>query len=644
MKPNYMLAGRYQIKRPLGEGGMADVYLAHDLILDRDVSVKLLRLDLRDDPATVRRFQREAMAASELVSPHIVSVYDVGEEHGMQYLVMEYVAGMDLKAYLKKHVPLSYPTVIDLMTQILEAVSVAHDHGIIHRDLKPQNVLVGENGQLKISDFGISVISNESSMTQTNTVLGSVHYLSPEQARGGMATRQSDIYSLGIILYELLAGKVPFDGETAVSVALKHSQSQMPSVRDEDPAIAQPLENVILRATAKDPNDRYPSAAAMAADLATALAPERRGEAKFSPAELDEDATKVIPVADVRNAARSLSKDQTGRIQPTEKSSTPIKKRRVKGRPLFWVILAVLLIAGGLAAWLLPQREHVPNVSGMTLTRAERVLKQNQLRAGKQTKKTSETFTAGRVIKSSPAAGQRMRRNAAVALVISSGRPKISVDDYTGSSYKSARKQLLKLGLRVKEVQEFSSDATKGVVIDQDVLPGDAVYKRAFVTLTVSAGPKMAGAAQQVKMADFIGKSQADVQHWAEQHNVAVSFSDELSATVKQGKIIRQAPAKGSLMSEGQTFAAVVSAGKPLRSFHVNLAIPYHQNRKDTKNDVKIYIADRDKNFDSVYQHLQIGEDTTVSLPFTITSGKSGRYKVVSDGKVILTDNHVTGN
>ena len=235
MRPNYTLAGRYRIIRPLGEGGMADVYLAHDLILDRDVSVKLLRLDLRDDPSTERRFQREAMAASELVSPHIVSVYDVGEDNGMQYLVMEYVSGTDLKMYIRNHFPIPYPTVVNLMQQILDGVRIAHEHGIIHRDLKPQNVLVDQSGQLQISDFGIAVISSESSMTQTNTVLGSVHYLSPEQARGGMASKKSDIYSLGIILYEMLTGSVPFEGETAVSIALKHSQSNMPSVRDYDP-------------------------------------------------------------------------------------------------------------------------------------------------------------------------------------------------------------------------------------------------------------------------------------------------------------------------------------------------------------------------------------------------------------------------
>lgn len=195
MRPNYVLGGRYRITQSLGEGGMANVYLAHDLILDRDVSVKLLRLDLRDDPHTIKRFQREGLAATELVNPNIVSVYDVGEENGMQYLVMEYVKGMDLKAYIQQHFPIPYQEVINIMSQVLSAVQVAHEHNIIHRDLKPQNILIDENGVAKITDFGIAVAMSENSLTQTNTVLGSVHYLSPEQARGDMATKKNPIFT-----------------------------------------------------------------------------------------------------------------------------------------------------------------------------------------------------------------------------------------------------------------------------------------------------------------------------------------------------------------------------------------------------------------------------------------------------------------
>ena len=225
------LNGRYKIIGNIGSGGMANVFLAQDLILKRQVAVKVLRFDFQNDQAAIRRFQREALAATELVHPNIVTVYDVGEEDGMQYLVMEYVKGMDLKRYIKSHSPLTYYKVIDIMEQILSAIALAHQHQIIHRDLKPQNILIDEDGVVKITDFGIAIALSETSITQTNSMLGSVHYLSPEQARGGMATRQSDIYALGIILYEMLSGHVPFDGESAVSIALKHFQNDLPSLK-----------------------------------------------------------------------------------------------------------------------------------------------------------------------------------------------------------------------------------------------------------------------------------------------------------------------------------------------------------------------------------------------------------------------------
>ncbi|HAT53937.1 MAG TPA: Stk1 family PASTA domain-containing Ser/Thr kinase [Lactobacillus sp.] len=652
MRPNYTLAGRYRIVHPLGEGGMADVYLAHDLILDRDVSVKLLRLDLRDDPGTERRFQREAMAASELVSPHIVSVYDVGEENGMQYLVMEYVAGTDLKTYIRNHFPIPLTTVVNMMQQILDAVRVAHEHGIIHRDLKPQNVLVDESGQLKISDFGIAVISSESSMTQTNTVLGSVHYLSPEQARGGMASKKSDIYSLGIILYEMLTGSVPFEGETAVSIALKHSQSDMPSVRDYDTRIPQPLENVVLHATAKNPADRYVSVQAMSNDLATALSPERHDERRFEPRIVDDGETKVIPVGQILAASNQQHADTlTSRHEPasaaTQASTTPSRKSPARARRFFvWLIgLAIILVLAVLVwIWLIPGQVTVPNIAGMTPAKAAKTLKHDQLRLGKQTKATSERRAKGEIIKVKPAVGSQVKQKTKVNVVVSSGRPKISVDDYTGEKYSMAIKQLKKLGLKAKRVDEYTADAANGVIVDQDVVPGDTVYRHTVITFTVSTGTRQRTTVRRYKMPNFAGDKQTTVQSWAESHNVTVTFSDETSTTVDQGKIIRQAPAYGSLLTAGQEFAVVVSSGPALHSFHVNLVIPYKAPSNDPTgtNDIKIYIKDHDKKLADVYQQMQISSDTDVSLPFTTTADGEGEYVIKRDGHTIMADHSVT--
>lgn len=320
MNPGDMIGHRYKIIRSLGEGGMANVYLAYDTVLERQVSVKVLRLDLRDDPNTKRRFRREAMSATKLNDPHIVGIFDTGEENGLQYMVMQYVQGTDLKAYIKEHYPIALPQVIDIMEQVLSAVEAAHAHGIIHRDLKPQNILIDENKNIKITDFGIAVAVSQNSLTQTNTLMGSVHYLSPEQARGSIATKKSDIYSLGIILYELLTGKVPFEGENAVSIAIKHFREEIPSVRSVNPHIPQPLENVVIRATAKDPIDRYENVKQMAVDLKTSLYPARPKVPRLVIKHDDNGETKVLPLNKLPHYRKAAAEGQ---------STTPADRKSV---------------------------------------------------------------------------------------------------------------------------------------------------------------------------------------------------------------------------------------------------------------------------------------------------------------------------
>ena len=265
------ISDRYQIIKAIGEGGMANVYLAYDTILDRDVAVKVLRGDLDNDEKFVRRFQREALSASSLTHPNIVEVYDVGEDHGQYYIVMEYVEGRHLKDLIKKRGKLTLSEVIDIMLQITDGMSVAHDSYIIHRDIKPQNIMILENGLVKIMDFGIAMAMNSTQLTQTNSVMGSVHYLPPEQANGKGSTLQSDIYSMGIVMYELLTGKLPYKGDNAVEIALKHLKEPLPSIREELPNIPQSVENIIIKATAKNPKNRYTDAREMHNDLLTCL-------------------------------------------------------------------------------------------------------------------------------------------------------------------------------------------------------------------------------------------------------------------------------------------------------------------------------------------------------------------------------------
>lgn len=677
MRAGYTLSGRYRIIRALGEGGMANVYLAHDLILDRDVSVKLLRLDLRDDPNTMRRFQREALAATELVHDNIVQVYDVGEENGMQYLVMEYVKGTDLKAYIKAHFPIPYREVIQIMEQILSAVRLAHEHNIIHRDLKPQNILIDQNRVAKITDFGIAVTLSEHSLTQTNTVLGSVHYLSPEQARGGMATKQSDIYSLGIILYEMLTGTVPFEGETAVSIALKHFQSDVPAVRDTDPRIPQALENVVFKATAKRPQNRYASVADMAADLRTSLSPKRAGEERFTPEADDDGETKVLPLSSLGQL--SALADTTAHAQATSKPATTAKaseqspdeaapkarlsyKQRHPRRRKFMLmglIILMLLIGAGLGVALFqPRMTNVPNVVGQRQAKAQSTLVATHLKVSEIHKTASSKVKRHRVVRTEPRSGTELQRNSVIDLWISTGPKRYRLGDYQGDSYSSVAAKLEALGFTVHRESVHSTSVPAGRIIQQSVSAGHKVIpKDTTITLTVSTGT------QTVTLSDLTDKTKSQAQDYAASHNLNLAFTYAYSSDVAKGKVMRQSPGEGAVVQEGDEITLTMSRGPESDSsetdqFSVKVKIPFDSSatsESDTEDDdssssaasenlVQIYLRDQDHQLSSVYKQMTITNDTTVSLPFTVAHGKSGAYKIVRNGEVIGEDSHVTKN
>src|SRR5690625_287278 len=283
MLEGHLLNERYQIKATIGGGGMANVYLAKDIILEREVAIKVLRLEYANDEEFIARFDREAQSATSLSHPNIVNIYDVGEEDHILYMVMEYVEGMTLKEYIQRNGPIEVQEALDIMKQVTIAIAHAHANDIVHRDIKPQNILIDTYGQVKVTDFGIAIALSATALTQTNAVLGSVHYLSPEQARGGMATKKSDIYSLGIVLYELLTGRLPFSGETPVAIALKHLQTDIPHVRDFNENIPQSVENIVLKAAAKDPFHRFETVQEMEEALYSALLPENLNEEMFTP-------------------------------------------------------------------------------------------------------------------------------------------------------------------------------------------------------------------------------------------------------------------------------------------------------------------------------------------------------------------------
>jgi beta-lactam-binding protein with PASTA domain len=548
------LNGRYHIIGNIGSGGMANVFLAHDLILDRDVAVKVLRFDFQNDQAAIRRFQREALAATELVHPHIVSVYDVGEEDGLQYLVMEYVKGMDLKRYIQTHFPIPYSTVVDIMEQILSAVSLAHDHRIIHRDLKPQNILIDEDGTVKIADFGIAIALSETSITQTNTMLGSVHYLSPEQARGSMATNQSDIYAVGIILYEMLTGNVPFDGESAVTIALKHFQEEIPSVKAFDPGIPQSLENVVRHATAKDPADRYKTTEEMAEDLYTVLSPERLNEPAWEPTALLGETKVLTPVTEELVApepeATSEQPVEAEAEAPNEDQKSPKKKKKLRKRWLIAaaVLVVALLIGGGLYwAGRGNSAVKVPDVTNKTETEATSLLEKAGLVVDPKTKKIpDDTIEEGKVVKTDPAAKNSVKKGRTVTLYVSSGTNKIKLEDYTGENYDDAIEALTKLGFPESNItikKENSTTVEKNEIIRQSPEAGDEVDpKKDTITLTVSDGP------EALILENYAGYLYDDAVNALTSVGIKASQIkrvDQASDTVAVGAVITQDPAPG---------------------------------------------------------------------------------------------------
>ncbi len=557
------ISDRYQIIKSIGEGGMANVYLAYDTILDRNVAVKVLRGDLANDEKFVRRFQREALSASSLSNPNIVEVYDVGEDNGEYYIVMEYVEGKHLKNLIKKRGKLTVPEVVDITLQITNGLSVAHDSYIIHRDIKPQNILILDNGMIKITDFGIAVAMNATQLTQTNSVMGSVHYLPPEQASGKGATLQSDIYSIGILMYELLTGKLPFRGDNAVEIALKHLKEPMPSIRDEIPDIPQSVENIILKATAKNPKNRYADAREMHEDLKTCLDESRANELKitFKYPENDYDDTRLIkPV----KAEKSVDKiDKVGEDTMKKK----VKKTEVSQNKLVIILASIfvgLVVLVTTIVVLIPhitsaKQKAIPDVSGKSVTEAIKILQDAGFNiSDEQREEANDTVTEGDVSKTSPAAGSIRKEGTDIILYISLGDVKVEIEDYTGKTAAEIKGKLEALKLNVliekKEVDlDQTNDYKEGVIIDQSIKSGEKLSEGDTITLYV---PKLDNKYPNFVNDDF---SLDEVQNFADNYGVVLTINYEETSEYPEGKILKQSRAAGTTVVSGARLTITVA-------------------------------------------------------------------------------------
>lgn len=528
---------RYQIIKTIGEGGMANVYLAKDTILDRNVAVKVLRGDLADDEKFVRRFQREALSASKLNHPNIVEMYDVGEDNGSYYIVMEYVQGKTLKSLVKKRGALTLPEVIDIMTQLCSAIICAHDSYIIHRDIKPQNVMILDDGRVKIMDFGIAMALNSNELTQTNSVMGSVHYLPPEQANGSGSTIKSDIYSLGILMYELLIGKVPFKGDNAVEIAIKQMKEPIPSICKQNPDIPQSVENIVLRACAKNPKNRYDSVKEMYDDIKTCLTEDKLNQKKlvYNYPEHDLEETKVMP-----NLSTINNKEENNMKNTKKKTSKKDKALLITGSifALFVALICLFIIV--YPKLLTVPDVTIPDVSNLSVVEAEKKLKElGLLVASDVIEKESDEVEPGTVIGTNPQAGRTVKENTEISIIVAKESDNIKIENYVGQNYKTIEVNLKNAGLNVitepKKIEKEEQNKYKeDTVVDQSTKEND--YLEPGDTIIIYY------AVYTVEYPDFVTENYTVemVQQFCDKNNIVLNIHYETNDSYPEGTIIKQ--------------------------------------------------------------------------------------------------------
>ncbi|WP_313982806.1 Stk1 family PASTA domain-containing Ser/Thr kinase [uncultured Solobacterium sp.] len=543
MNKKNVVANRYEVVQHIGQGGMADVFLAIDTILNRHVAIKILRSDQSTDAISILRFEREAQAATTLAHPNIVEIYDVGEYKNHHYIVMEYVAGKTLKKVIRDRAPLLNLEAVDTMKQLTSAVAEAHKRGIIHRDIKPQNVIVKSDGSLKILDFGIATAKGSAQLTQANNVMGSVHYLAPELAKGEPASPQSDIYALGIVFYEMLTGDVPFKADQAVQIALQHMREPMPSVRKANPNVPQSVENIIIRATAKNPKLRYQSCDEMLKDLEKCMLPEHQNDKPLSLNDpIDKTPTK-----------QEKEDTKVGVTRSTSLSRVANKRTKIYITAILVLFAMFAVIAGLFLAGILPPKSRnvtVPNVSNMDIAQATSALENEDLEVDTDniTYQLSKDSIEGVVIGTEPASSSEVERHSKVKLIVSSGVGE-EMPNYVGKNIDDVKASLpSSIHLIEKEEQ---SDKKPGTIIRQEGVAAGDLYDTAGETdVTLYYVPYV----KVTIPADIVGKPIEEATSQLEAMGVTVvrahrdtsALSQSEIDKIKVGTVIETMPAAGS--------------------------------------------------------------------------------------------------
>ncbi len=565
-----VIGNRYEILEKIGEGGMATVYKARCNILKRYVAVKVLREEFTTDEEFIRRFNTEAQAAASLTHPNIVSIFDVGHEDNIYYIVMELVQGKTLKEIINEDGVLPWKWSVNIAIQVASALETAHKNNIVHRDIKPHNIIITEDGIAKVTDFGIAKAVSNSTITAFGTTIGSVHYFSPEHARGGYTDAKSDIYSLGVVMYEMLTGRVPFDADTPVSIALKHMQEKPVEPMKLNPSIPFAINKIIMKAMEKEPSLRYQNATEMLKDLSMALKDPEGGFVKSNAEKLQY--TQRVPVLGEEPQVEMRKENKKGKLAKYFEEHPTAKKVWIT------VIIAVLVILIPLAGFFgvqallkagLPKDVNLPNFVGQTLEEAKATLGKEKL-----TLETEEVFNdeveAGKIISQEPpySEGATVKENTTVKLKISKGSEMVEMIKVVGMTYEEAEQKLKdELHLNVERKEETSKTVEKDVVIKQDITEGKQIKVGETVTLTVSIGTGL----KDVAMPYVIGDTEEEAKKKLTDLTVIVAYEEDMSKA--NGKVLKQSIEAGTTVEEKTKVTITVNKIEEIKTGMVRINV-----------------------------------------------------------------------
>ncbi len=644
-----VLGNRYEILEEIGKGGMAHVYKAKCNLLNRPVAIKVLRQDLEEDSEFLKRFNTEAQSGASLVHPNIVSIFDFGYDQGYHYIVMELIEGITLKQYIQEKAPFSVKDALSVAYQICDALSAAHEKNIVHRDIKPHNIMITHDQRVKVTDFGIARVSSGSTMTADTNILGSVHYISPEQARGGHVDGKTDLYSLGIVLYEMLTGRIPFESDSPVAIAMKHIQETPVSPREYNPEISQSVENLILKSLSKNIAERYQNANDMKKDIMRLMDnPDAEIGTKAFFDDLDTDDTMIISKSEIIKAEERMGQRSHNTTIKKETTASNSENKKI----LISAILTAFIIVGSIsmfAAYILfpeaaifsifqSEQVLVPEFINMSLDEAKELAESENIGIEVRDEVEDSSVAEGVILEQSPTAKKKVKPGSVVYVTVSVGAEKILIDDFKSSKFDIAEAVLEDLGFFVDVTYENSEDISENYVIRQNPPAGQKAAKGSTVTLVVSKGPEET----EVVVPRFVGKTYEQAKKDIENASLALGEVSYEESVIDKGLVIRQSISGGETVNKGTSINLVVSLGNDDKTDVGNHGTSQNNNMVE-KTLVSKINSDKDEvivkvleDGNKIYEGLfnpKAGSD--FSLKVSGTGQKN--YEVYVDGEIVNT-------